>query len=52
MAGGKINNSWRGPKGQSSVPWALVRSAAVNKVIDTFTIQATLNNNIMDKYAF
>ncbi len=47
---GSQTNKWVGK--QASISNALNRSAKVNKVIETLTIAATLNNNILEKYAY
>lgn len=47
---GKQVNKWVGKR--SSISDALKRSVKVNQVINTLTIAATLNNNILSKYAY
>lgn len=44
-------NKWQGKNGPN-LPDALKRSQMVNEIINKFTIQATLNNNILAQYAY
>lgn len=50
--GSTPDNSWYGPDMSPNIEFAMMRSKAINKVIDTFTIAATLNYNILRKYAY
>ena len=50
--GSTPDNSWYGPDMSPNMEFAMMRSKAINKVIDTFTIAATLNYNILRKYAY
>lgn len=46
----KVQNQWRGQQGRPNAYLAQVRSNAINKVINTLTIAATLNTNILTQY--
>lgn len=46
----KVQNQWRGQQGRPNAYLAQARSNAINKVINTLTIAATLNSNILAQY--
>lgn len=47
---GGVQNQWRGQQGRPNAYLAQARSNAINKVINTLTIAATLNSNILAQY--
>ena len=46
----KVQNQWRGQQGRPNAYLAQARSNAINRVINTLTIAATLNTNILTQY--
>ncbi len=44
-------NKWQGTP-QPSIPYAMARSKIVNEVLNKLLISATLNGNILTKYAY
>jgi hypothetical protein len=48
---GVLGNKWYGNSGANILD-AITRSDIVNGVINKLTIAATLNNNILSKYAY
>nr|DAO08578.1 MAG TPA: hypothetical protein [Caudoviricetes sp.] len=48
---GALGNKWYGNSGANILD-AITRSNIVNGVINKLTIAATLNNNILSKYAY
>lgn len=45
-----VQNQWRGQQGRPNAYLAQARSNAINRVINTLTIAATLNTNILTQY--
>ena len=45
-----VQNQWRGQQGRPNAYLAQARSNAINRVINTLTIAATLNSNILAQY--